>query len=576
MSVSHLELTSRPFQDGRPFGEVGAYEELVGDAEFAIDPDHPLNQVIVDLPLAGRDAEGRVRCIADVRILQPRDARRGNGGLLLDVVNRGTSIFAHTFEPGPLAPTTRVTEGFLLQRGFTVVSCGWQHDIPRGHGHGRFGLTAPEATLDGQPLTGPVSTMRTIDASTDTLTLDSTYVPADPSDGTLLERDAPSGPGRVVPREQWWFVEGRPEICMPDGFTPGLTYEVTYTARGAPVTGIGLLALRDIVAHLRRTNALTFAIALGGSQTGRLLRQFVHLGLCEGEDGQLVLDGILAIAAGARTADANRRFGQPSSQDPTPPVFPFTDAIQTDPRTGQVDGLLRRALERGKVPRVMHMHTSSEYCSSSAYVHSSAALSHLTADGQSDVQVPETVRIYHLASTQHAPAPLPMHGPPGRGVNPPNTIDYKPFVRAAVDTLTQWVTANVEPPPSRYPRFDAGTLGPDLRPTTDADGNEVPGLRHPDVSVPLATYTGWNPRNPATGGGDLLVRAMGSSLPFAPEVIRGRYASRDQFLTEIRRAAETLAADRYILPDDVAGVVRMSGDRWDECVQSVTVERGGV
>jgi hypothetical protein len=568
MPVSRLHLGSRPFQDGRSFGEAGPYEELVGEAEFEVNPDHSSNGVIVDLPLAPRDAEGRVRFAVDVRILRPVNPANGNRGLFLDVVNRGTSIFMRHLEPGPTDGTTQVTEGFLMRRGFTVVTCGWQHDIPRGHG--RFGLTAPEALLGGQRLTGEVSTMRTIDAPTDTLVLDSTYPPLDASTGALVESTDPGGPGRELPRDRWSFGEGRSEIRYADGFVPGKTYTVTYTALGAPVTGIGFLALRDLVSHLRQTDRLDFAIALGGSQTGRLLRQFVYLGLCEDEGGELVIDGILALAAGARTTDANRRFGQPSSQDPTPPVFPFTDVVQTDPSTGRTDGLQRRALQRGKLPRVMHLNTSSEYCSSSAYVHSSAALAHLTADGRADVHVPDHVRIYLCASTQHAPSALPIgtgEVRAVRGVNPPNTNDYKPFVRAAVDNLSAWITEAVGPPPSRYPRLDDGTLGPDLRPTTDADSNELGGVRHPDVSVPLATYTGWNPRHPTIGGAHLLLRATGSTIPFSPEVIRARYPSRAEFLTRIREAAETLAAERYMLPEDVAGVVRASGERWDEFVR---------
>jgi len=32
---------------------------------------------------------------------------------------------------------------------------------------------------------------------------------------------------------------------------------------------------------------------------------------------------------------------------------------------------------------------------------------------------------------------------------------------------------------------------PALVPKTDADGNDIAGIRLPDVAVPLATYTGW-------------------------------------------------------------------------------------
>ena len=38
----------------------------------------------------------------------------------------------------------------------------------------------------------------------------------------------------------------------------------------------------------------------------------------------------------------------------------------------------------------------------------------------------------------------------------------------------------------------------------DTDGNERAGIRLPDISVPLATYTGWNVRRPDIGGPLLL------------------------------------------------------------------------
>ena len=48
--------------------------------------------------------------------------------------------------------------------------------------------------------------------------------------------------------------------------------------------------------------------------------------------------------------EANWRFGQPSAQGPKSAVFPFSDATQVDPVSGQTDGLLRRALQRGLTP----------------------------------------------------------------------------------------------------------------------------------------------------------------------------------------------------------------------------------
>jgi hypothetical protein len=464
MALIRLDLQRRPLLDGAAFGDVGAYHELRGEAEFAVDPDHPLNQVILDLDREPRDADGRVHFSADVRLLQPADPSRGNRGLFLDVVNRGRSVFAHMLEPGPMTPSTGITRGFLLRRGFTIISCGWQHDIPRG---GQlFGLSAPFAQ-----------------------------------------------------------------------------------EFGAPVTGVGFMALRDLVACLRDDgNGHDFAIALGASQSGRLLRQMVYLGMCESEDGHLTLDGVLAIAAGARMTEANLRFGEPSSNGPRSSVPPFTDA-----------GLLQRARERERLPKVFHLNTSSEYCSSAALEHVSAAMCHAAVDTRCDIDVPDNVRIYLCASTQHAPAALDAR-PDGRGMYPPNTIDYKPFVRAAVDNLTRWVTDGTPPPPSAYPRFADGTLTPELRPAVDADGNEVAGLRHPDVAVPLGTYRGWNP---SAEDPKVLVRALGATIAFAPAEIWRRYGSREHFLAQIRAAADALAADRYVLAEDVDDVLTESARRWE-------------
>src|SRR5215831_1165468 len=129
MGLIRLDLTASSFADGRPFGEIGAYEQLDGEATFAVDPAHPLNAVITDLALAPRGPDGCVSMTADVRILRPLG--RGNGGLFLDVVNRGQSNFDRHLERGGFGPDARVIDGFLLQRGYTIVLCGWQHDIPR-------------------------------------------------------------------------------------------------------------------------------------------------------------------------------------------------------------------------------------------------------------------------------------------------------------------------------------------------------------------------------------------------------------------------------------------------------------
>ena len=109
----------------------------------------------------------------------------------------------------------------------------------------------------------------------------------------------------------------------------------------------------------------------------------------------------------------------------------------------------------------------------------------------------------------------------------------------------------------------------------DADGNEVAGIRMPDISVPVATYTGWNPRAPETGGIGQNNLMQGSTFPFAAtkaeRVQRGdprpsieeRYRDRDAYLAQVRAAAESLADQRYLLAEDIDLAVRLAAERYD-------------
>ena len=50
-------------------------------------------------------------------------------------------------------------------------------------------------------------------------------------------------------------------------------------------------------------------------------------------------------------------------------------------------------------------------------------------------------------------------------------------------------------------------------PKTDRDGNDIAGVRLPDVTVPLATYTGWALRGGAQAGDGC--EGTGQIIPFA-------------------------------------------------------------
>jgi hypothetical protein len=112
-------------------------------------------------------------------------------------------------------------------------------------------------------------------------------------------------------------------------------------------------------------------------------------------------------------------------------------------------------------------------------------------------------------------------------------------------------------------------------PSIDDDGNDVPGVRPVELQIPLATFTGWNPRHPDQGAPGDLMAMLGSTLPFAPTraarlasgdprpSIEERYSSRGAYLARVREAASRLVAERHMLAEDVEAVVERAGRLWD-------------
>jgi hypothetical protein len=97
--------------------------------------------------------------------------------------------------------------------------------------------------------------------------------------------------------------------------------------------------------------------------------------------------------------------------------------------------------------------------------------------------------------------------------------------------------------------------------------------------VPVGTNTGWNPRDPETGGPEQIMPMQGMTLFFARTAeerasrhdprpsLAERYASRDDYLNQVRDAARALAADRYILEEDIDVCVDDAAARYDEAMR---------
>jgi Alpha/beta hydrolase domain len=120
-----------------------------------------------------------------------------------------------------------------------------------------------------------------------------------------------------------------------------------------------------------------------------------------------------------------------------------------------------------------------------------------------------------------------------------------------------------------------GEAYPHFVPSVDPDGNELSGIRLPDVTVPLATYTGWNLRHPQIGGPERLMSLIGSTIPFpateGQRVAKGdprrsiaaRYPGKAAYLDEVSHAAQSLIDAGYLLPEDLERILAQSARRWD-------------
>ena len=122
--------------EGRTFGSVGTYDRVVARATIAVVPDDPHNRVIVDIDHAPRNAQGLVEATTDVEILRPTVAANGNRRLIYDVVNRGSkralAMFNDSDAGNDLSKAADAGNGFLMNRGYTVIWSGWQGDIGAG------------------------------------------------------------------------------------------------------------------------------------------------------------------------------------------------------------------------------------------------------------------------------------------------------------------------------------------------------------------------------------------------------------------------------------------------------------
>jgi Alpha/beta hydrolase domain len=515
--------------------------------------------------------------------------------------------------------------GFLMRQGYTLVWSGWDFTALAGNNRLQITIPVAK-NLDGSSIVGPsLEEFAVDDGTTTTGSLTYAAATLDKSLAALTVRVHGSDSPTEIPAAGWDYVNstGRAIRLLPVGtlFQQGRIYDFTYPAKDPVVAGIGLAATRDVLSFLRHAGSpggdVQAIYAWGLSQSARYLRDFVGLGFNQDEQGERTVDGVLNLNAGASGGFFNYRFAQPGrvggGEGPShggrwypSMVFPFGDQVTFDPVTRKIDGLLRRCLSTSTCPKIFEVNSELEY-----WVKPSSLLTTDTLGN--DLADPANVRFFLLSSLPHVPAAFSTPAAPGSCQQPRNPLTPRPILRALLTDMDQWVSSEIAPPASRVPRRADGTLVPGLPqagvgfpdipgvkyngvpafadrwdwgpafddgfltilpplflgtpypryvPKTDADGNDIAGVRLPEVAVPLATYSGWNLRTPPFGGDDLCGTA-GQMIGFAqtrsermasgdPRLsIEERYPNHGKYVSAVAHAANGLHKDRLLLDEDV-------------------------
>lgn len=567
--ITRLVITKRQIAfGGASFGTTGPYEVLNGTAYGEVDPKAPANSSIVNLNLAPVNGQGHVEYSVDFMILKPVDAKKGNGRLIYDFVNRGRNTILRLDESGDSFTANDAGNGFLLNRGYAVAWSGWQGDLSGNPA--LLSAHLPVAMDKSRPARG-ISREEFTDVPAGPVFTQTLDYPAllDTTGTTLTVRERESDPRKPLPTSSWHFIDARHiEITAAAGFDRGALYELIYPATNESVMDIGLAASRDFVSFLRyadqdstgqgnpaRDAGAPFkaAFAFGISQTGRAINDFIYQGFNEDPAGRIVFDGAMPLLSATRRTFTNFEFAQPGrfarqheDHEYSGDQFPFTYATSKDSLSGKIDGMLMACEKSRTCPRIVHLDSDTEFWQSRDSLLVTDTTGHPLA-------LPENVRAYMMSGQEHNAAP--NWNTRGNCQNLQNALSYAPYARALLVALDRWVTEGVAPPPTVFPSLKNHTLLPLAKvqatypaipgarfsplynslqvmdsksmppeasgpaypvffPPVDADGNPLGGIVLPEVAVPIATYSGRNVRAEGFSAGELC-GLSGSYIPFA-------------------------------------------------------------
>lgn len=540
--VTKIVIDSRaPAFNNQAFGAVGAYEMLRGRAFGEVDPADKHNTVIQDIGLAPKNARGHVEYIATFTLIKPVDAAKGNGVLFYDLANRGRSLRT-SLNVGERAGD-EVGDGFFYNRGYTMLSSGWQGDVvpmPTADksvaGSEVESVTVPKAkNPDGSPIIGPflvrIPTLGPEGPSGDMTKLDQgragalAYPPAtfDTAKATLTGspaetiRGVQNGAKLSIPGSDWMWANCETKsaanattplanLCIKlskGTFNPKWVYTLVFPAKDPMVMGLGLAATRDIISFFRYgqkddagtanpvSGAIKNVIGQGVSQSGNTAKTFIALGFNEDEAGKIVWDGANAHIAG-RFAPINYRFAVPGGSatmyapgsEAAVWWTPLADPIRHQPALSMLD----RCTASNTCPKIFETFGGIEMWNQRM------SLGMVGPEARRDIPIPANVRRYYFPGTSHgggeggfrigAATPKEANSTCTLPLNP---NPEKESMRALMVALTAWTVSNTEPPQSKYPTLADGQL---TAPTEGAlKFPTIPGVPKPfDLVNPVLVY----------------------------------------------------------------------------------------
>jgi len=619
-----------PTFGGLAFGAVGQYEKIFARAYGEVDPADRRNALITDINLAPRNGRGMVEYSVDVHLLKPIDLSKGNRRMFYDVVNRGNKGHGAFNDVGGNNPTTAADagNGLLMRHGYAMVFSGWEDEglVPPGNNRALARLPIAR-NPDGSSVVEHTITEVIFDNSPgNTFALTYRAANLDQTQAKMLVHNhtifvgGPLVERVLVPADVWSYVNDttvrinrtHPFLAPYDA---GAAFEFVYPAKDPQILGLGLAATRDVISFLRHSNSadnplrdgIKHVIGHGSSQSGRYLKGFTYWGFNEDEGGDKVFDGIQPKISGAHAIASNDRFGDTNATGRSyqrhlsaKMEFPFTYEVRFDTLSRKTDGIFARCERTRTCPKVMHTDSGNEVYLKPQFL--------VTSDGRGhDIKLPDNVRVFLVSSTQHGPSNQPS--PTGTCQQLSNPLPHDMAVRALYLTLDDWATRGRKPPKSQYPRVKDGTAVPSLpqrvqgfpeipgvnytgwynpvavKDTSslpnmeipgkfytvlvakaDDDGNDIAGVRHPNLQAPVATHTGWALRRaPFAENEDCAL--TGQYIAFkttkAERLAAGdprlsleeRYGTQAGYVCAVTAAAKSAVRKRHLLQEDADTVI---------------------